>query len=107
MKNQSSPTLFSVQVAEVASAMLDSKLVSLFNKYPDVIDTIHFSDQYTGPKPADVSQLQYLLLILEVGSDNGFFSPKYQLTTILALSVKLEVGICVLEKKQACYLAEI
>jgi len=48
--------LLIVQVAEVASAMLDSKLVSVFNKYPDVIDTIHFSDQYTGPKPADVSQ---------------------------------------------------
>ena len=34
--------------------MLDSKLVSMFNKYRDVIDTIHFSDQYTGVKPADV-----------------------------------------------------
>lgn len=44
------------EVAEVASAMLDSKLVSMFKKYPDVIDTIHFSDQYTGPKPAEDQQ---------------------------------------------------
>jgi len=35
--------------------MLDSKLVSVFKKYPDIIDTIHFSDQYTGPKPTEVS----------------------------------------------------
>jgi hypothetical protein len=39
--------------------MLDSKLVSVFTKYPDVIDTIHFSDQFTGPKPADVSIIHY------------------------------------------------
>ncbi|XP_023321424.1 coiled-coil domain-containing protein 47 [Eurytemora carolleeae] len=44
------------EVAEVASAMLDSKLVSVFKKYPDIIDTIHFSDQYTGPKPTEDQQ---------------------------------------------------
>ena len=33
------------EVAEVASAMLDAKLVSMFKKFPDAIDTIHFSDQ--------------------------------------------------------------
>ena len=48
-------TLLNFKVAEVASAMLDSKLVSVFKKYPDIIDTIHFSDQYTGPKPTEVS----------------------------------------------------
>ena len=42
------------QVAEIASAMLDSKLVSMFSKFPDIIDTIHFSDQYSGPKPTEV-----------------------------------------------------
>merc|ERR1719397_1435097 len=31
------------EVAEVASAMLDAKLVSMFKKFPDAIDTIHFS----------------------------------------------------------------
>jgi len=44
------------EVAEVASAMLDSKLVSMFKKYPDAIDTIHFSDQYTGLKPSEDQQ---------------------------------------------------
>merc|ERR1719315_20299 len=44
------------EVAEVASAMLDAKLVSMFRKYPEAIDTIHFSDQYTGVKPADDQQ---------------------------------------------------
>jgi hypothetical protein len=41
------------EVPEVANAMLDSKLVSVFKKYPGVIDTIHFSDQYSGPKPTE------------------------------------------------------
>merc|ERR1711976_1068286 len=36
--------------------MLDAKLVSMFKKFPEAIDTIHFSDQYTGPKPADDQQ---------------------------------------------------
>ena len=44
------------EVAEVASAMLDAKLVSMFKKFPDAIDTIHFSDQFTGPKPGDDQQ---------------------------------------------------
>ena len=44
------------EVAEVASAMLDAKLVSMFKKFPDAIDTVHFSDQFTGPKPADDQQ---------------------------------------------------
>lgn len=44
------------EVAEVASAMLDAKIVSMFRKFPDAIDTIHFSDQFTGPKPADDQQ---------------------------------------------------
>ena len=41
---------------QVASAMLDAKLVSMFKKFPDAIDTIHFSDQFTGPKPGDDQQ---------------------------------------------------
>jgi len=44
------------EVAEVASAMLDAKICSMFRKFPDVIDTIHFSDQFTGPKPTDDQQ---------------------------------------------------
>jgi len=44
------------EVGEIASAMLDAKLVSMFKKYPNVIDTIHFSDQYSGPKPTEDQQ---------------------------------------------------
>jgi len=44
------------EVAEVSNTMLDTKLVSLFKKYPNVIDTIHFSDQYSGPKPTEDQQ---------------------------------------------------
>jgi len=44
------------EVAEVASAMLDAKLMSMFKKYPEAIESIHFSDQYTGPKPTDDQQ---------------------------------------------------
>merc|ERR1712179_425590 len=44
------------EVAEVASAMLDAKIVSMFRKHSEAIDTIHFSDQYTGPKPAEDQQ---------------------------------------------------
>lgn len=44
------------EVAEVANAMLDSKLISIMKKYPNVVDTIHFSDQYSGPKPTEDQQ---------------------------------------------------
>jgi len=44
------------EVPEVAAAMLDNKVVSLLKKFPDVVDTIHFSDQYTGPKPPEDQQ---------------------------------------------------
>ena len=32
---------------------ISMKNVFRINKYPDAIDSIHFSDQYTGPKAAD------------------------------------------------------
>ena len=38
------------EIQEVSAAMLDSKMVAVLNKYPDAVDSIHFSDQYTGPK---------------------------------------------------------
>jgi len=42
------------EIPEVTSAMLtDSKLTAMLNKYPDAIDSIHFSDQYTGVKPPE------------------------------------------------------
>ena len=39
------------EIPEVTSAMLtDSKLMAMLSKYPDAIDSIHFSDQYTVSK---------------------------------------------------------
>nr|CAD7261957.1 unnamed protein product [Timema shepardi] len=44
------------EIAEVASAMLDSRVVAALNKYADQIDYIHISDQYAGHKqPEDAS----------------------------------------------------
>lgn len=49
------PGHFSVmsEIAEATSAMLDSKMTTIFNKYGDFIDYLHFSDQYAGVKQAD------------------------------------------------------
>lgn len=46
------PSHFSVmsEVSETTSAMLDSKLTAVLNKYTELVDYIHFSDQYTGLK---------------------------------------------------------
>jgi hypothetical protein len=33
------------EVAEVSAGMLDSKMVAILNKYPDAVESIHFSDQ--------------------------------------------------------------
>ena len=42
------------EIPEVTTSMLsDSKMCAMLNKYPDAIDSIHFSDQYTGAKPTD------------------------------------------------------
>lgn len=42
------------EIPEVSQAMLsDSKLLAMLNKYPDGIDSIHLSDQYTGLKPPE------------------------------------------------------
>ena len=46
------PTNFSMmtEVGEVAPAILDSRVVAMLNKYADLIDYIHFSDQFSGVK---------------------------------------------------------
>lgn len=47
--------LFS-EVGEVAANILDPKVTSIFNKHEDLIDSIHISDQYSGPKVQDDQQ---------------------------------------------------
>lgn len=44
------------EVGEVTSALIDSKVTAVFNKYEEYIDYIHFSDQYSGPKLPEDSQ---------------------------------------------------
>lgn len=43
------------EIAEAASAMLDSKVIAVLNKFPEYIDYIHFSDQYSGAKQTEDS----------------------------------------------------
>ncbi|GIY51864.1 coiled-coil domain-containing protein 47 [Caerostris darwini] len=38
------------ELGEAASAMLDSKLIAVLQKYSECIDFIHFSDQFSGAK---------------------------------------------------------
>ena len=33
------------EIPEVTATMLDSKMVAILNKYPELVDSIHFSDQ--------------------------------------------------------------
>ncbi|RZF47245.1 hypothetical protein LSTR_LSTR004954 [Laodelphax striatellus] len=56
------PASFSLlsEMAEVSSAMLDSKVVSTITKYADLIDYIHFSDQFSGPKQPEDTTLTKL-----------------------------------------------
>ncbi|XP_075213339.1 PAT complex subunit CCDC47 [Lycorma delicatula] len=48
------------EMAEVSSAILDSKVVSALNKYSDLIDYVHFSDQFSGPKQPEDTTLTKL-----------------------------------------------
>lgn len=49
------PATFNVmsEIAEATSAMLDSKVTAVLNKYAEFVDYIHFSDQYSGLKQPD------------------------------------------------------
>lgn len=48
------------EIGEAASAMLDSKLITVLQKYEEYIDFIHFSDQFSGPKLQEDAQLTKL-----------------------------------------------
>ncbi|XP_056629966.1 PAT complex subunit CCDC47 [Diorhabda sublineata] len=43
------------EIGEATSAILDSKVSTVINKYPEYIDFIHFSDQYSGVKQTEDS----------------------------------------------------
>ena len=42
------------EIGEVSSFFFDQKITPLINKHEDVIDYIHISDQYSGPKASDL-----------------------------------------------------
>ena len=50
------PAHFSLlsEIHEAAAAILDSRVVAVVNKYPDLVEYIHVSDQYSGPKQVRV-----------------------------------------------------
>lgn len=56
------PSNFSLlcEITEVAASFLDSRIVAVINKYPDLIGYIHFSDQFSGPKQPEDSSLTKL-----------------------------------------------
>ncbi|KRY91951.1 Coiled-coil domain-containing protein 47 [Trichinella pseudospiralis] len=45
------------EIGEVATGLLDSKMVSALCKYKDVIDYIHISDQFVGIKPIEMENM--------------------------------------------------
>ncbi|XP_017784971.1 PREDICTED: coiled-coil domain-containing protein 47 [Nicrophorus vespilloides] len=49
------PSNFQVmsEILEATSAMLDSKVTAILNKYTDLVDYIHISDQYSGAKQTE------------------------------------------------------
>ncbi|XP_043222884.1 PAT complex subunit CCDC47-like isoform X4 [Amphibalanus amphitrite] len=49
------PAHFSVlsEIHEAAAAVLDARVVAVVNKYPELVEYIHVSDQYSGPKQLD------------------------------------------------------
>ncbi|XP_037089324.1 coiled-coil domain-containing protein 47-like [Pollicipes pollicipes] len=51
------PAHFSLmsEIHEATAAVLDSRVTAVVNKYPDLVDFIHVSDQYSGPKQIDDS----------------------------------------------------
>lgn len=48
------------EIAEVSSSLIDAKFLSIVNKFPDLIDFIHISDQFSGPKQTEETTLTKL-----------------------------------------------
>lgn len=45
------------ELGEVSSALLDTRVTALLHKYQDMVEFMHFSDQFSGPKQAEDSSL--------------------------------------------------
>nr|XP_023029352.1 coiled-coil domain-containing protein 47 [Leptinotarsa decemlineata] len=46
------------EISEAALAILDSKITAVLNRYPEYVDYIHFSDQYSGPKQTEENNIK-------------------------------------------------
>ena len=58
------------EIAEVTSAMLDSKMIAVLSKFPEALESIHFSDQYTGVKPPE-DQVGTLFCLSRLSTQTG------------------------------------
>ncbi|KAK7601859.1 hypothetical protein V9T40_009300 [Parthenolecanium corni] len=72
------PSIFNVmtEINEVAMSFFDGKTVAAFNRYSDLIEYVHISDRYSGPKSPDdnpTKPLEYKRMFLVGFSipDNG------------------------------------
>ncbi|XP_065220109.1 PAT complex subunit CCDC47 [Planococcus citri] len=72
------PSSFNVmsEINEVAISFLDAKTISAFNRYADLIDYVHISDRYSGPKspednPGKQLEFKRMFLIGFSIPDNG------------------------------------
>lgn len=70
------------EIAEATSAVLDSKMVAILNKYTDLVDYVHISDQYSGPKQTEDTGALKLPDVKRV-NDYSQFIPQKNLTCIV------------------------
>ena len=54
------------EIAEAASAILDTRLIQAFAKYSQYIDYIHISDQYSGPKQQELVFIFFIFFYLTI-----------------------------------------
>ena len=77
------------EIGEASTSLLDVRVCGVVNKIPDVIDSIHFSDQYSGPKQTEESSpskmpdtKKMLIFAINLNLKSGIFSC---LSTVLFL----------------------
>lgn len=52
------------EINEVAMSFFDGKTVAAFNRYSDLIEYVHISDRYSGPKSPEYVFMVYFGIIL-------------------------------------------
>lgn len=70
------------EISEATTSILDSKVVAAINKFEDLIDYIHISDQYCGPRaqddstPTKLPETEKVLIFCFNAPGKGKCSPK-------------------------------